>query len=161
MKKLPQSTLAKAAAAGLLILVASFAGKSYFDQHSIPETKKRSASTSELLKTSYKALESHHEAKGTFPANAGWTPQGLPCGQVVEVSAVEANHPTWKVLGIDLGAPTSFQFRFRLTRVSGFELLARTDHDCDGVYEVHRLEGEEGKWGGINQTKVELDNPGE
>jgi len=95
----------------------------------------------------------------SFPDDTPWTPAVLECGRPGHATPQEAAHPTWKALGATFEEPSLYQLRFTAT-AQGYELLARTDADCDGLYEVLRRTGSVG-YSGLSSDPVKMDNPGE
>lgn len=148
-----------------LVLGVAFAGKVYFTQQTIPVQRVQAANVDAILAAAVEKLEAHvdaFEGEGNpFPAAAGWTPPQLSCGEPTPTSPEAWEHPTWKVLGIAPEGATPYQYRFRGDKRHGFELLARADVDCDGVYQVRRLKGKTVWTGGLDTGILTVDNPGE
>ncbi len=148
-----------------LILGAGFVGKVYFTQQNIPKEKTQGAGVDAVLADAVdklSALVDTYDGNGNpFPAAAGWTPAAVSCGEDAPVVASDWEHPTWVLLGIAPDAPTPFQYRFRASKEDGFELMARTDRDCDGLFQVRTRRGRAVWTGGLDTGILTTDNPGE
>lgn len=149
---------------GLVILGVSYAAKLAWQEASTPAEVTQRAEVGAALDGVGAALEAWRKAQPegapALPEGVDWTPSRLDCGQMATVDPKEAAHPTWAALGLDLGKPSPYQLRFRQVDKDRFELLARTDEDCDGLHQVHRLTGRLG-WGTSVDTHYSLSNPGE
>lgn len=147
--------------ASVLIALLAYVGKLYYTHETRPETVVRAGEIEALLGTMSEALEAHAAKEGAKPLDAApWTPATLPCGVAVSVPPKEAAHPTWRALGwAPKDAPMRHQLRY-LPKADGFEVLARSDFDCDGLYQVFHLRGERGALG-LKLLPVMVDNPGE
>jgi hypothetical protein len=148
-----------------LLLGAGYGAKVYFQEANVPVEKRRAAVADEVVYAAVARLSEHvgdYDGEGSpYPARAGWTPPSISCGEPVTLAPGAWSHPTWELLGIAPEGTTVYQYRFRRRGEDGFELLARTDSDCDGVYQVRRASGKT-KWtGGLGKTVVSVDNPGE
>lgn len=157
------TTMGRGILVGGLILGASAAGKAYYDQETEPIALKRGKALEETLQNLQEKIADYPSARQeTDPerlAGAGWTPANASCGEAVKADPKEVAHPTWKALELDLSKPTIYQFRYREDD-RGFELLARTDNDCDGIYQVHRIRGAR-TWSGGVDARTTVDNPKE
>ncbi len=162
MKALKHPTV-QALLIGLVVIILGGVAKVYYDQASIPEQTRRNTALGEVLDGVPDALEKHLDAlpedKRALPPAAGWTPAKMSCAEPVQIAPEEAADPTWAALGLDFSKPTTFQFRWRVDK-DAFTLLARTDSDCDGLYQVHKLTGERGMLG-LTTENVKVENPGE
>ena len=158
-----RSWTGKAMLIGLAVVLLGYAAKLYYDEVSKPATLRRSEQAEITVSKAVDNLVAHvdrqKEANDPLPANVGWTPVTMPCGQSIPLPANTWEHPTWKVLGIGGADRYAFQYRFRKSGRT-FELLARTDGDCDGLHEVHRAGGEL-TWSGLSPFHITIDNPGE
>ncbi|MEO1269165.1 MAG: hypothetical protein AAFX99_13770 [Myxococcota bacterium] len=156
-----RSPIGRAVLVALVLLAAGSLGKVWYDQNNIPPGKREGERAETILKGAIAQLKERVDAdpKAPFPERAGWTPAVLTCGAPVHVTAAEANHPTWKALGMTFKEPTFHQYLF-YTRDQEFWILARTDFDCDGLYEVYRFRGGRGMTG-LGSASLGVDNPGE
>lgn len=150
----------RAAIAGALVLALAYGAKLYYDVASVPDTQREAETMETVLEVAAEALAEHLKAHKALPEDAGWTPTTTDCGEVTTIPAEEAGHPTWVTLKLKLDAPTRFQYRFRNRDDDRFELLARTDRDCDGLYEVHQITGGLG-WTGLSADRLSVQNRGE
>jgi hypothetical protein len=149
----------------VIILSAAFVGKLYFTQQTIPEERTQALTVDATIREAIEKLGAYVEAQegdtNPYPGNAEWTPLRMSCGEPALVTDATFAHPTWKVLGIAPPEQTQFQYRFRADKARGFELLARTDRDCDGIFQVRQVRGKASWTGGIESSQVLVDNPGE
>lgn len=147
--------------ASVLIASLAYVGKLYYAHETRPETVVRAGEIEALLGAMSEALEAREGQAGAAPlGTAPWTPATLPCGVAAPVPPEEAAHPTWRALGwAPKDAPTRHQLRYLVTP-DGFEVIARSDFDCDGLHQVFRLRGERGALG-LKLAPVTIDNPGE
>lgn len=148
-----------------LILGAGYGAKLYYTQQNIPEERTRAANVDTVMAEAVSKLEAHvsaFEGEGNpFPSDAGWSPERLVCADPTPTTPATWAHPTWQLLGVAPEGATRYQFRFRGNRHKGFELLARTDSDCDGIYQVRRIKGSTAWTGGLTTEAPVVDNPGE
>ena len=147
-----------------LLLGAAWVGKAYFLESRIPVEKKRAVSTDQLMNDAVAKLKDYvaaQQGKDRLPASAPWTPGSIDCAEAQSHDTVVWSHPTWKILDLNPKEPTAYQFRFRRTGEDSFVLLARTDSDCDGFYQVRRIRGETGWTGALSTLPITVDNPGE
>lgn len=163
LKGLFSSKGGQAALAGILIVLLSYGAKLYYDQQTRDPVRFRAQTTDELLLGVPGKLEAFASAQPEgaprLPQSTPWAPSSLLCGEEGQAGA-EAKHPTWAVLGLSWEKPSRFQYRFRALEGDRFELLARADEDCDGVYQVHRLRGGL-SWSGVKADPLTVDNPNE
>jgi hypothetical protein len=164
LKKILASKVGQAALAGLVMILLSYGARVYYDQKTQDPVKFRAQTTSETLERARDALSAaaarRAEGDPTLPASTPWVPAALLCGEEAAATPEEAAHPTWATLGLAWDKPQRYQYRFRALDQERFELLARADEDCDGVYQVHRLRGAV-TWTGLSAEKITLDNPNE
>lgn len=146
--------------AGLVVIGAAAAAKFYTEQHSAPERVVAADGLEEILAAVPEALEVYQSAhpEGVLD-EAAWTPAVVDCGRSAQATEAERANPTWSTLGIALDKPTRYQFRFH-SHDAKWQLLARTDSDCDGLYEVYQLQGNT-DWSGHHTDSLKIDNPGE
>lgn len=149
----------------LALLLAAVVARAYWVEHTRPAEEVRRQDVGALLDAAQEALKtwSDGRAEGAppFPDNTPWTPAALECGREAAVSPGEAAHPTWTALQVRFEGPARYQVRFSSDpKTLTWELLARTDADCDGVYEVFRRSGGLGI-AGLTTRPPQVDNPGE
>jgi len=163
LKYLLSTNTGRFALLGLIIVGVAFAARTYYDQVTQPPSAVAKLSQEGLLAGMVDATElwvaTHSEQPRAFPDDTPWTPAVLECGRPGHATPQEAAHPTWKALGATFEEPSLYQLRFTAT-AQGYELLARTDADCDGLYEVLRRTGSVG-YSGLSSDPVKMDNPGE
>jgi hypothetical protein len=148
---------------GLLLVGAASAGKVYYGQVNAPEAARASSGVEASLAGVEDALAAYKDSRGdgesVLPPDAPWTPADLECGTEGKATTAEASNPTWSALALPLDKPTRYQFRFR-SRESDWDLIARTDTDCDGIYKVFHLKGTSG-YNGSSIEPIKIDNPRE
>lgn len=163
LKYLLSGQTGRALLIALLIVLAAAGAKLYYDTHTTEPARVAKLTEEGRVDALVDAIEAwvgdHRDAERPFPDDTPWTPSTLECGRDAITPEVEAAHPTWKALGATFEGPGRYQLRFTATQ-DRFELLARTDADCDGIHEVMRRSGEVGL-AGLSLDPPKLDNPGE
>ncbi len=164
LKNFFSSTSGRYVLFALLIASLGLAARTWYRYETRDTTLVQNTDAKSLLDNVLDNLETYAskqpEGQSRLPQNTPWTPAVVPCGESVKASPKEVQHPTWKVLGVSFKEPTAFQYRFR-AKDKKFEFLARTDRDCDGIYQVYHLRGGESWTGGIETERITVDNPKE
>ena len=163
-KFLFSTTIGRAVIVGSVISLIAFGAKLYWDEQTRPERERAKLTNAETLDLLVEAIEGYAEAHAKderpFPQDTPWTPPQIDCGRTAEVTPEVAAHPTWKALGHTFKPKERYQLRFDAT-TTGYELLARADNDCDGVYEVLRRTGAVTVSGGVSSSSLKVDNSGD
>lgn len=77
-----------------------------------------------------------------FPKTQDWTPKGSPCahpGKKFPANTTQWKTDTWSELGFQMGEPHHAAYRVESSGTlanAQIKLMARTDADCDGHFEV-------------------------
>ena len=151
-------------AIAVVIMVAGYAAREWYAAQQLPDALGQHRAAEEVLREAQEKLDSWAEAQPDgapfLPPDTEWTPKGLPCGGKATATPDEAKAPAWVALGIGWEGQTHQQARFRALSPSSFELLLRSDNDCDGLFQVHRLIGFASS-SGVSEARITVDNPGE
>jgi hypothetical protein len=102
-------------------------------------------------------------AEPRFPESTGWTPESDECGSLFDIPEQWAQ-ASWEALEFVPSMPHGYQYRFLSSEASGdylFEVQARRDADCDGVYNKLTIEGLAAEGSDVELSAIVEDNPGE
>jgi len=100
-----------------------------------------------------------------LPTSVDWSPGGysVVCGSPIYDTSAWLD-PTWESVNFSLDPGHYFQYRFVVSESDGqpqFEVQARIDRDCDGVYGKLTLAGALGASGAFELSEIEESNAGE